>query len=148
MAPLLFIHPAGHLNELVIPSGAISAMNSAPGPRLGRYAFEVSDDEIAAAEVIAIDLHWALALNGFGPLVAHIRTVAPTTPIVVGGISASHYAGELLRRHDIDYVVQGDADTVFPALVADLLAGRTPGPLANLHRRQASAPALQLMTSE
>lgn len=144
---LLYIHPAGHLNELVVPTGVISALNSVSCRRLGRYAFEVDDAEIAAARIIALDLHWALALNGFGPLVAHIRTLAPTTPIIVGGISAGHWPGELLRRYPVDYVIQGDAEVAFAALVDALLAGEVPGPLANVHARDAAPPIPRRMSS-
>ncbi|MCM2335075.1 MAG: hypothetical protein NDI82_14165, partial [Anaeromyxobacteraceae bacterium] len=95
-APLLYVHPRGHLNDLVVPAGALSAMNAAPGPKLGRYAFEVGDDELRAARVVAMDLHWALGLSGLRPLLARLRAVNPAARVVVGGITASHYPEELV----------------------------------------------------
>ncbi|HEX9050808.1 MAG TPA: cobalamin-dependent protein, partial [Anaeromyxobacter sp.] len=126
-APLLYVHPRGHLNDLVVPAGAVSAMNAAPFPKLGRYAFEVTDAELRAARVVAMDLHWALGLAGLEPLLARVRAVNPAARVVVGGITASHYPRELVEALGVDHVVQGDAEAAFPALVAALLDGGEPG---------------------
>lgn len=133
-APLLYVHPRGHLNELVVPAGALACMNAAPGPRLGRYAFEVSDEELRAARVVAVDVHWALALAGLPSLLARVRRVNPAARVVAGGITAGLYPGRLLEAPGVDYVLQGDAEETFAALVAALLAGREPGDLPNLWR--------------
>ena len=131
-AELLYLHPSGHCNDLVIPAGALTCMNAAPATKLGRYAFEVGDDEIATARVIAIDLHWALAIPGFARLVDHVRAVKPDATIVAGGISAGFYVAELLAM-GIDYVVRGDAERPFAELVDALLSGRQPRSIANVH---------------
>jgi B12 binding domain len=143
-AALLYIHPRGHLNDLVVPAGAISALNAAAGPKLGRYAFEVSDAEIRAAQVVAMDLHWALGLGGLIPMVARIRALRPEVPIVVGGISASHFPAELLEQVGVDYVIRGDAEASFPALVEALRAGRLPGSLPNVWSRAGAGPRQRL----
>lgn len=134
-APLLYVHPRGHLNDLVVPSGALSALNAAPFPKLGRYAFEVTDAELRAARVVAMDLHWALGLAGLEPLLARVREVNPAARTVVGGITAGHYPRELVEALGVDYVIQGDAEETFPALVAALIEGREPGDLPNLWSR-------------
>lgn len=139
-APLLYLHPRGHLNDLVVPAGALSAMNAAPFPKLGRYAFEVSDAELRAARVVAMDLHWALGLAGLEPLLARVRAVNPTARVVVGGITASHYPRELLDEVGVDHVVQGDAEAAFPALAAALLDGRDPGDVPNVWTRGRPPP--------
>lgn len=137
---VLYIHPSGHLNDLVVPAGAVSCMNAIPGPKLGRYAFEVTDDEIRSAGVVALDVHWALALSGLEPLVAHVRRVSPTVPIVVGGVTAGHYPRELLERHGVDFVIQGDSEPAFVELVRRLRAGEPVADIANLHVRGAPPP--------
>lgn len=144
-AALLYIHPRGHLNDLVVPAGALSALNAVRGPKLGRYAFEVSDAEIRAARVVVMDLHWALGLGGLVPLLARVRAVNPGAPIVVGGITASHYPAELIESLGVDHVVQGDAETSFAALVAALLEEREPGDLPNVWSRGVR-PRLERMT--
>lgn len=121
-------------------------MNAAAAPKLGRYAFEVTEREIGAAQIVAIDLHWALGLSGFGRLVRHVRRVNPSARLVVGGITAGHYAEELLERHPIDFVVRGDAEPTFAGLVQALLEGRSPEGLPNLHGRGLPPAALRRMT--
>lgn len=145
---VLYVHPWGHLNDLVIPAGAVACMNSIPGPKLGRYAFEVTDDEIHEAAAICVDVHWALALSGFERLVHHVRSLAPDVPIVVGGIAAAHLAEELLDAYPVDYVFRGDAEASFALLIAELRAGRAPGELPNVHARGAAAPRRRMSDEE
>lgn len=143
---LLYIHPTGHLNDLVVPAGALTCVNAAKVPKIGRYAFEVTDAEILAAAVIAIDVHWSLALPGFARLVAHIRALSTQLPIVVGGVTAGHYPQEMLALFAIDYVLQGDAEPAFAALVQALVAQQpVPDDLPNLHRRGQPPPAITRM---
>ncbi len=120
-ADLLYLHPTGHHDDLVVPMGALACVNAAPGTKLGRYAFEVRDEEIARARVVAIDLHWSVGMPGFEALLAHVRRVSPRVPVVVGGITAGFYARELLQRLSVDYVVRGHAETSFARLVGALL---------------------------
>jgi hypothetical protein len=145
---LLYVHPSGHLNDLVVPAGALSCMNATSVAKLGRYAFEVSDDEIAAARIVAIDVHWAFALPGFARLVAHVRALGPDVPIVVGGVTAGHYAEELFARHPIDYVLRGDSEVAFASLVDALWSSRAPGAIPNVHTRGAPAIAKRMTAAE
>lgn len=135
---LLYVHPWGHLNNLVIPSGALSCVNAARVRKVGRYAFEVGDDEIRAARVIAIDVHWALALTGFGPLVRFVRSVAPRVPIVVGGITAGHVAREALEEHAVDFVVRGTPRPASPASSRPCVQAERPGPSPTCSREGTS----------
>lgn len=143
LGQVLYVHPWGHLNDLVIPIGAVACMNAIPPPKLGRYAFEVQDEEIRAAAVVCVDLHWALGLTGFERLVRHVRAIAPDAAIVAGGITAAHLAEELLASGAADYVIRGDAEPSFAALVAALREGRRPGPLPNVFARGAPPPPLR-----
>ena len=144
--PVLYVHPSGHLNDLVVPAGALSCLNAVAPPKLGRYAFEVADDDIRAAAVVAIDVHWALALPGCERLVAHVRRLRPEVPIVIGGITAGCFAGELLARYPVDYVVQGDSERPFARLVEALRRGEAPVDLPNVHVRGRPPPRLERMS--
>lgn len=132
MHPVLYVHPWGHLNDLVVPAGALGAMSTVQEHKLGRYAFELGDAEIAEARVVALDLHWALGLPGVEAIVSHVRRVNPRAAIVLGGISASLWAERLLRDGLADHVVCGDAEPGFARLVSALVAGRDPGTLPNV----------------
>jgi hypothetical protein len=145
---VLYIHPWGHLNDLVVPAGAVSCMNAIQGPKLGRYAFEVDDDEIRAASVVCVDLHWAISLPGFERVVAHVRAIAPATPIVVGGIAAAHLAPQLVEELPVDYAFRGDAEASFARLIEALRARERPPPLPNVFARGAPAPPRQRMSDQ
>ncbi len=147
-AQVLLIHPEGHFNDLAVPAGAVACMNAVDAPKLGRYAFEVDDDEIRAARVVAIDLHWSIAVPGFARLAAHVKHVNPDVKIVVGGITAGHYPVELLSAHPVDYVIRGDSEVAFARLVHGLLAGAAPTGIPNVFSRDAHSPPLQRMTEE
>lgn len=145
---VLYVHPSGHLNDLVVPAGAVTCMNAIPGPKLGRYAHEVADEEILEAAVVAIDLHWALGLSGLEPLVRHVRALRPDVPIVIGGITAGHYPEELLRRYAIDHVLQGDSEEAFAELVRRIRGGEPTDDIPNVHSRGRPPPRLMRMSRE
>ncbi len=144
---VLYIHPSGHLNDLVVPTGAISCLNGIEARKAGRYAFEVTDDEVRAARVVAMDLHWSVGLPGFGRLVRHVRSLNPLAVIVVGGITAGHYPQALLERYPIDFVLRGDSEVAFAALVDAVLRGRAPEGIANVYGRGLPLPKLERMTT-
>lgn len=146
-AEVLYIHPHGHLNELVVPAGAISSMNAVNATRLGRYAFEVTDAEIRGASVIALDVHWSCGITGFEPMIQRIRRVHPGAVIVVGGITASLVPETLLARYPVDYVIQGDSEVAFARLVDAVLSGRRPAGIPNVYGRELPPVAPRRMTA-
>lgn len=143
---VLYIHPYGHLNELVVPSGALTCLNSLTVPKLGRYAFEVTDPEIRAAKVVAMDVHWALAITGFEQMVRHVKRIHPEARVIVGGVTAGHFATELLERYPVDYVVRGDSELSFARLVSELLEGQEATPIPNVYQRGAGQPMFRRMS--
>ncbi|MBL6976117.1 MAG: radical SAM protein [Deltaproteobacteria bacterium] len=144
---LLYIHPSGHLNDLAVPVGAVGCLNAVTVPRLGRYAFEVTDEEIQAARVVAMDLHWSVGLPGFERLARHVRTVNPRAVQVVGGITAGHYAGELISECGVDHVLKGDSEVSFAALVEAILNDGDPEGIPNVFSRKTPEPLQRRMTS-
>lgn len=120
---VLYIHPGRYLNDITVPAGALSCMNAIRTRRRGRYAFELDEEEVREARVVAIDLHWAVGLSGFVHLVHRVRCVNPDAAIVVGGITAGHYARVLLERLPLEYVVRGDSEESFARLAESLLGG-------------------------
>ncbi len=146
--PLLYLHPAGHLNDFVVPAGALASLNAVRAPKLGRFAFEVADEELAAARVVAVDLHWAVGVPGFSRLVGHVRRVNPRATIVAGGITAGIHARALVDDLGVDFVVRGDAERDFAALCGALLDGRDPGVLPNVVGRHRPGGVPRRMTQE
>lgn len=140
--PLLYVHPYGHVLDELVPMGAVALVNRCEVDKRGRYAWELTEDEVATAGCLAMDLHWYFSVEAVGWIAAHCKRLRPDLPIVLGGITASFYARHLLRVFPVDYVVQGDGEQCFPALVAALCAGRSPPPLPNVWTRQGPPPGL------
>ena len=143
---MLFVHPEGHLNDYVVPVGALGCMNAIRATKLGRFAFEVRDDEIRRARVIAFDLHWAVGLPGFSRLVRHVRVTNPSATLVAGGISAGLWAPRLLDELPLDFVIRGDSEIAFTKLTDAVLSGRDPSRIANVVSRDVREPVLSRMT--
>ena len=147
MSDVLYIHPPGHLNDLVIPAGAISCMNAVnSASKLGRYAFEVSDEEIQNAKVVAVDLHWGISAPAFLRVTRYVRTKNPRAKIIVGGITAGHLAQELVEKGICDFVVQGDSEVAFSLLVSCCLENRPALGIPNVVQKGAMNPVLARMT--
>jgi len=141
-ARVLFVHPYNHPLDDVIPVGSIAAMNllAARGVR-GRYAAEVTGDDLRGAGVVALDVHWFPPLAVLDGLLADLRRVRPDVPVVAGGITAAFYGRAFLERFDVDWVVGGDVELTLPTLVEQLLQGRTPPPLPGVWSRWADPPS-------
>ena len=60
---LLYIHPYGHVIDDFVPTGAVNLINRVSVDKIGRHAHEVTDDDIAAARVAALDLHWCFSIE-------------------------------------------------------------------------------------
>jgi len=134
---VLYIHPAklpGWVERTwreafasfhVMPMGAVALANL-----LGSHGFEVTGlnypmeldldprfDLLGwlarrpAPLMVMVDLHWLE--HSFGALeVARVcKQVYPNTPVVIGGLTASQYAGEILEQFpQVDFVIRGDAE--------------------------------------
>ncbi len=59
--------------------------------------------------VWAIDLHWLPHSQGALALAQRIKAHHPAAPVLMGGLSASYYHEELVRRPEVDYVLRGDS---------------------------------------
>jgi clorobiocin biosynthesis protein CloN6 len=70
------------------------------------------------ARLLGIDLHWMVHVQGSLAVAERIKRVQPGLPIILGGISATYYARELIQYPFVDMVMRG-YDTHEP--LADLL---------------------------
>jgi clorobiocin biosynthesis protein CloN6 len=77
------------------------------------------------AELIGIDLHWMVHVQGSLAIASLVKSLRPDVPIVFGGISSTYFAEELIRYPFIDMVMRG-YDTLEPmnALLRSLKADR------------------------
>lgn len=56
-----------------------------------------------------LDLHWMVHAHGSLALATLIKKHHPETPVIFGGLSASYYHEELIRRPEVDFVIRGDS---------------------------------------
>jgi len=57
-----------------------------------------------------IDLHWMAHVHGALALAEMIKRFHPDTPVILGGLSATYYHEEILRRYPfVDFVMRGDS---------------------------------------
>lgn len=125
-ANILFVHPYNNVYPYDVPSGAIALMNLLPFSKLGRYAEELSEEEVRAATIVLLEVHWCLSLFAIEGIVKGIRRLNPTAKIVAGGLTAAFFGDLLRERFGLDYVVGADAEKSLPEIVLALSSGRIP----------------------
>ena len=58
-----------------------------------------------------VDLHWYEHSYGAIEVLRAVKSVWPQMPVVLGGLTASHFALEIMERFpEVDYVIRGDAE--------------------------------------
>jgi clorobiocin biosynthesis protein CloN6 len=77
------------------------------------------------APVFGIDIHWMCHCHGAIEVAKRLKMVHPDCLVILGGISSTYYAQELITYPCIDAVVRG-FDTLLPvdALVSEVVSGR------------------------
>jgi radical SAM superfamily enzyme YgiQ (UPF0313 family) len=76
----------------------------------------------ASARVVLIDLHWYEHCFGALDTAKAVRQALPDAWIVMGGLTASGFAKEILRDFpEIDFIIRGDAEKPLLELVQRLL---------------------------
>ncbi len=56
-----------------------------------------------------IDLHWLPHAHGSLELAKIVKRIHPSTPVIMGGLSASYFHKELISYPQVDFVVRGDS---------------------------------------
>ena len=78
------------------------------------------------ARVILIDLHWYEHSYGAISVANVCKEVLPDAPVVLGGLTASGFAREIMERFpSVNFVIRGDAEQPLLALVQQCLGGTT-----------------------
>lgn len=81
------------------------------------------------ARVILIDMHWYEHCYGAVETARACKQVLPEASIIIGGLSASGFAREILSDFPaVDYILRGDAERPLLALVRLLLQSPAAGP--------------------
>jgi radical SAM superfamily enzyme YgiQ (UPF0313 family) len=90
-------------------------------------AFSVADDTRAqSADLVALALHWHYQLGPVSRAVAELHAQRADLPVVVGGMTASAFAEDILRDWPgVDFVLTGEAELGLAELAEVLGAGRS-----------------------
>ena len=148
MKPVLYIHPDQKvLRPEVIPMGLVGLLNEISPFVEGRFWYEVKAEEIKAAKVIVMDLHWYYGLLSFITLVNCIRKNNPQVPIITGGYTASVFAPFILKNNLADFIVVADAEVPFPALIDALLNGGDYSKIPNIITGEQTVPSSRYLCS-
>ncbi|MFB0546529.1 MAG: TIGR04190 family B12-binding domain/radical SAM domain protein [Anaerolineae bacterium] len=85
-----------------------------------------------------IDLHWLSHAHGALKVAEIVKRHHPSTPVILGGFSASYFHEELMGYPQVDYVVRGDStEEPVHELMCCIREGREPIDVPNLTWRDA-----------
>ncbi|HRW04420.1 MAG TPA: radical SAM protein [Caldilineaceae bacterium] len=78
-------------------------------------------------KLVMIDLHWYEHAFGALDVAQTVKRVWPTVPIVLGGLTASNFAEEILENFPtVDFIIKGDAEKPLRLLAAHCCGEGTP----------------------
>lgn len=78
-------------------------------------------------DFIGISVLFSSVVDSVYRMARAIKQACPTIPIILGGQHPSGCAFDVLRNPDVDYVIEGEGDLSFPALLNALIGGEDPG---------------------
>ena len=147
MPDVLYIHPAKHDADagfedlgyyFFIPVGVIGLVNllrreglavkgvNYPAELMRNRAFRLRPWLSAqrGVKLVLVDLHWYMHSYGAIRVARACKQVWPKARVVLGGITASLFAAEILHSFpEIDFVIRGDAEEPLLALAKGLCSG-------------------------
>jgi radical SAM superfamily enzyme YgiQ (UPF0313 family) len=84
-------------------------------------------------KLLGLDLHWMVHVQGSLAVAERVKNVRPDIPVIVGGISSTNYADQLIRYPFIDMVMKGyDTHEPMAELLNAIKQGREPAGVPNL----------------
>ncbi len=131
---ILYIHPHHYkqtISDVCIPVGVIGLINL-----LRKHKFDVDGINLVVEkkldkefnienllrekiyDVFLIDYHWSTYSYTFLEVCNQIKSISPQSWVVVGGLSASIFANEIMHNHQvIDFIICGDAEVSLLLLI-------------------------------
>jgi len=86
-----------------------------------------------SASAFGIDLHWLPHAHGSLELARIVKSLHPSTPVIMGGLSASYFHQELIAYPQVDLVVRGDSTEIpMLQLMKRIKAGKPVDDIPNL----------------
>lgn len=89
--------------------------------------------------LLGIDLHWMVHVQGSLAIAQRIKQLRPDIPVILGGISSTYYADELVHYPYVDMVMRGyDTHEPMLALLQAIQQGVEPRSVPNLMWKDAA----------
>ncbi|MEM7537737.1 MAG: radical SAM protein [Chloroflexota bacterium] len=126
--PFIPVGVIGMVNMLRKEGWSVQGINL-PVELLGQpgFDFRMWLARQSRAKMVMIDLHWYEHCYGAIDAARAVKEVWSKTPVVIGGLTSSNFAEEILDNFDvIDYVVRGDSEEPI-RLLAQQLCGQAEG---------------------
>jgi clorobiocin biosynthesis protein CloN6 len=104
-----------------------------------RYPHLDADAVLSAidAPVVGLDLHWMIHVQGTLAIAERLKKLRPDVKVLLGGISATYYADELVRYPFIDWVMTGyDTHAPMSELMRRVADGRSVAGVPNLVHKE------------
>jgi len=143
--PVIPVGAVGLANLLLAEGWSVRGLNL-PLELLLRPTFSLRDwlARQGRPRLVMVDLHWYEHSFGALDVARAAKSVYPDVPVVIGGLTASRFAREILQGFpEVDFVIRGDAEQPLRLLARALGDGpAAPAALAripNLSFRQDSA---------
>lgn len=96
-------------------------------PRILRCQRAAEIEETEPPLLIGVSLHFHQAARAAIDLARGLERRFPQTPIVLGGLTASIFAEEILREHpEVDFIIRGDGEVPVLRLAEHLALGTVP----------------------
>ena len=77
-APVLYVHPRSQMMlKEMIPVSVPALMNRLPAPVVGRFEDELTPEQVSAARIALMDVHWYLSLPAALRLADRLKRLNP-----------------------------------------------------------------------
>ena len=139
--PLFEMYPVGFISMLnsLVSNGYNARISNIAVLMLYSRGFEPEKYLSSIdADIFGIDLHWLPHVHGAINLARIIKDLHPNSKVLLGGLSATYFAEEILQNYPfIDYVLQGDLqESSIVELAGAVESGRDISGIPNLGYRE------------
>ena len=146
---ILYIHPDTKIQfKCILPMSLPALINGLSETVKGRFHDEWTKEEVKAANIIIMDIHWYMSMRSAIKLSFQLKIINPEVTLIAGGISASVFWKYLLRDSALDYIIRGDGEVPLKMLVDTLKNGKDVSNVPNVCAKDFVSKKIYTLTSD